>query len=747
MPEVTFTGEQLYVPKAEYPDRRKFIDEFYKSFDIAASAPWNMSSLPLPPKDSVQSNLEYNDQLFVFAKYLINKIAPIILNELYRKEGYDPVSGVDYNYNGKANFLSALIPNNLEECRAISEIIDCYYKESMRNKKVESESAGSHALAMLRNACYGTLHTVMYAAYPILFASMSDPEATWKSTIEMLECISPFYDSDNSGMSGARDNPTSRTKHRGKTGGTMRRKPARDNAIFTGKPMRNGGDGPTGLVELFYSRIESYFPEITPAPIPPLNSVHPSANQIDQAFIFADYAARKILPIVLDAVKVSGARKLRNLPTIVGYDSGMGARKAIEAVSAQMFDMPDALFAAYAATHAVSTVTILDEFPDQDISEYTIDDASIEGMVATDTAIVVASAAKLNPNATWKAVREMLAELTTVGDNKSTLKRKAKPARDNATFTGEPLHDASNSLVDAFYAKIDELIPDSKPVPIPPPESVCPKHDSQQQAFIFADYAVRKFAPTALDAADLQEGADKLRKLRKIVDLETATIAVSAVRRVYYPINPSGFHTSALSHAINAVSLVIVDLEDLTDHGNEIAASSAAAAAEAANFAFYDANLNPEATWKAVNEMLAELSGVRANKSTLKRKASPKKVRNNPVEFSILRKDTKEPESFQNIDANIRRHFPDDWVDPNDLSEMERDLGAEWYYGWYEWIQVGHTFKDIVAKIKKAAGMERNNYSEGPKKGSREEYYERLVAIYNWLDRKYTLRTKHVSLR
>jgi hypothetical protein len=549
VPEVIFTGEQLYVPKAEYPDRRKFIDEFYKSFDIAASAPWNMSSVPLPPKDSVQSNLSYSDQLFVFAKYLINKIAPIILNELYRKEGYDPVSGVDYNYNGKANFLSALIPNNLEECKAISDIIGCYYKESMHDKKVES--VGSHALVMLRNACYGTLHAVTYAAYPILFASMSNPEATWKSTIEMLECISPFYDSDNSGMSGARDNPTSRAKHRGKTGGTMRHKSARDNATFTGKPMRNGGDGPTGLVELFYRRIESYFPESTPVQIPPLNSVHPSANQIDQAFIFADYAARKILPIVLDAVKVSGGRKLRNLPTIVGYDSLKEALKATEAVSAQMVGTQDFWLAAYAASHAVSTVTILDEFPDHDISEDTIDYHSIEGMVATDTAIVVGIAAKLNPNATWKAVREMLAELTTV----------------------------------------------------------------------------------------------------------------------------------------------------------------------------------------------------RSNKSTLKRKASPKKVRHNPVEFSILRKDTKEPESFHNIDANIRRHFPDDWVDPNDLSEMERDLGAEWYYGWYEWIQVGHTFKDIVAKIKKAAGMERNNYSEGPKKGSREEYYERLIAIYNWLDRKYTLRTKHVSLR
>jgi hypothetical protein len=311
-------------------------------------------------------------------------------------------------------------------------------------------------------------------------------------------------------------------------------------------------------VESFYRRIESYFPEITPVPIPPLNSVHPSANQIDQAFIFADYAARKILPIVLDAVKVSGARKLRNLPTIVGYDSGMDARKAIEAVSAQMVDMPDAWFAAYAATHAVSTVTILDEFPDQDISQYTIDYASIEGMVATDTAIVVANAAKLNPNATWKAVREMLAELTTV---------------------------------------------------------------------------------------------------------------------------------------------------------------------------------------------LAELTTVRDNKSTLKRKASPKKVRNNPVEFSILRKDTKEPESFHNIDANIRRHFPDDWVDPNDLSELDKHLGEEWYYGWFLWLELGHTFKDITAKIKKAAGMERNNYSEGTKKGSQEEYYERLISIYNWLDRKYTLRTKHVSLR
>jgi hypothetical protein len=122
-------------------------------------------------------------------------------------------------------------------------------------------------------------------------------------------------------------------------------------------------------------------------------------------------------------------------------------------------------------------------------------------------------------------------------------------------------------------------------------------------------------------------------------------------------------------------------------------------------------------------------------------------VRHNPVEFTILRKDTKKPESFQNIDANIRRHFPNDWVDPNDLSELDKHLGEEWYYGWFLWLELGHTFKDIVAKIKKAAGMGRNNYSEGPRKGSQEEYYERLIAIYNWLDRKYILRTKHVSLR
>jgi hypothetical protein len=364
-----------------------------------------------------------------------------------------------------------------------------------------------------------------------------------------------------------------------------------------------------------------------------------------------------------------------------------------------------------------------------------------------------------------------------------------KSARDNATFTGKDISGSGSvgggprDLVDAFYAEIDARLPGDTPVPIPPSVFfMSPKHDLLSQAFIFADYAVRKFAPIALKVAGLKTEASKLRNLPEIVDEATANAAANAAAAAAVAATKAAAVAAKAAAraaarattkaAAVAAKAAVAATKAAAEAAKAAAYAAAYAASDAAAYAYdaaayaYDAyaaaaaaaaaitvvraayaELNPEATWEAVNEMLAELSGARSNKSTLKRKASPKKVRNNPVEFSILRKDTKQPESFQNIDANIRRHFPDDWVDPDDLYEMERDLGAEWYYGWYEWIQVGHTFKDIVAKIKKAAGMERNNYSEGPKKGSREEYYERLVAIYNWLDRKYILRTKHVSLR
>jgi hypothetical protein len=137
------------------------------------------------------------------------------------------------------------------------------------------------------------------------------------------------------------------------------------------------------------------------------------------------------------------------------------------------------------------------------------------------------------------------------------IKRMASPTkrRKNASFTGLSGHGSgSRKLVDAFYALIDAEIPGSTPVPIPPPESVHPKHDEETQIFIFADYAVRKFAPIALAAA------------------HSAAVAETFARS-----EQSYYHRATF-----------------------VARNAADAAVRAAK-------LNPEATWAAVTEMLAAL--------------------------------------------------------------------------------------------------------------------------------------------
>jgi hypothetical protein len=146
-----------------------------------------------------------------------------------------------------------------------------------------------------------------------------------------------------------------------------------------------------------------------------------------------------------------------------------------------------------------------------------------------------------------------------------------KNARRNASFTGLSGHGSgSRKLVDAFYALIDAAIPGSTPVPIPPLKSVHPNHDEETQIFIFADYAVRKFAPIALAAA---------RSRATFVARNAADAAA---------------HSAASAETYART-------EQAEYHRADLVARNAADAAVRA------AKLNPEATWAAVNEMLAEL--------------------------------------------------------------------------------------------------------------------------------------------
>jgi hypothetical protein len=171
--------------------------------------------------------------------------------------------------------------------------------------------------------------------------------------------------------------------------------------------------------------------------------------------------------------------------------------------------------------------------------------------------------------------------------------------RKNASFTGSPLsgHGSdTRELVEAFYRVINYKIPGSTPVPIPPPASVHPKHGEEKQAYIFADYAVRKFFPIALDAADLKAEASKLRKLKKIVNQATAETAGDVVSHRAI----ANANYGAANAAYSAARAAAYDAAAPTEPGYRAAAAAGYGAAAAAE-------LNPEATWAAVNEMLNAL--------------------------------------------------------------------------------------------------------------------------------------------
>jgi hypothetical protein len=162
--------------------------------------------------------------------------------------------------------------------------------------------------------------------------------------------------------------------------------------------------------------------------------------------------------------------------------------------------------------------------------------------------------------------------------------------RKNASYTGKPLHSGgTRALVDAFYNNIGRYFPGNEPVPIPPPESVRPMHDAQTQALIFADYAVRKFAPILFEAAGNKTEATKLRKLPKIVDVATATKAIEADV-------DHNLADDAITYAIGY------------SHGGFVRSPDPQRAAHAAaGVAIEAARFNPDDAWAAVTEMLAAL--------------------------------------------------------------------------------------------------------------------------------------------
>jgi hypothetical protein len=176
--------------------------------------------------------------------------------------------------------------------------------------------------------------------------------------------------------------------------------------------------------------------------------------------------------------------------------------------------------------------------------------------------------------------------------------------RKNASFTGTPLSGdgyGHRPAVEFFYEIINKLIPDNTPVPIPPLESVRPKHDEHSQLKVFQNYTVRVIVPIALDAAGLRTKAAKLRKLPEITHrtqldaiADTEAFMMSARKRCA---EGTDFATRcALWSAYNALRYVL-----------QTARLDYMSAGKAAVAVFEAAKLNPDATWEAVNEMLRAL--------------------------------------------------------------------------------------------------------------------------------------------
>ena len=209
--------------------------------------------------------------------------------------------------------------------------------------------------------------------------------------------------------------------------------------------------------------------------------------------------------------------------------------------------------------------------------------------------------------------------------------------RDNATFTLDQTYGSGHgdrSLIQAFYYFLDEFFPGDTPIPIPPESHVHPKHDAKKQAFIFADFLVRKIAPITLRVAGLKVQGAKLERLKQITDEKTARAAGSAAGRIQdnVRVQPEWvlaaaddvvhdlFDDSArpvvltaeraaydAAAAAFAAAHVAVQPEGVLAPADYARATANTIALKVADAAYYAAKVNPDATWAAVNEMLQAL--------------------------------------------------------------------------------------------------------------------------------------------
>jgi hypothetical protein len=210
------------------------------------------------------------------------------------------------------------------------------------------------------------------------------------------------------------------------------------------------------------------------------------------------------------------------------------------------------------------------------------------------------------------------------------------PRRKNAEYTRKPLPQTIDDVfaefgvvddatqvqgdrgpINVFYRKLNDLYPGNTVVYIPPPESIHPKLSEEQQAFVFADCAIRRIAPIALDAVGLKAEAAKLRKLSKIVDYATAAAAHSTTHVARAAANP-GARAAAAAYAAAAnrgdrygysaaESAHYAAASAADRYGYSVVPNAHNVARNAAYAANAAAELNPEATWDAVTDMLYAL--------------------------------------------------------------------------------------------------------------------------------------------
>lgn len=157
----------------------------------------------------------------------------------------------------------------------------------------------------------------------------------------------------------------------------------------------------------------------------------------------------------------------------------------------------------------------------------------------------------------------------------------------------------SRVLLDAFYARLDELFPGNVKIPIPDKSEIKLTRGPVAQACRMADYAVRVAAPIALDAIGLTRFAATQRALPK-VELTTAESVADQVDLIAHEVPPDALDAGRITFsALSSVQFLIEAQLNLIGNLHYVAV----AAATCTLAARFDA----QATWEALNQMLREL--------------------------------------------------------------------------------------------------------------------------------------------